>query len=51
MKKSQTLETTAWLLVAVISSSAGAQTVEQVEVKAHYDNAVGSSDAASQGVI
>ena len=42
-------------LAVAICDPAGAQTVvaaaQRVEVDGHYDNAVGSSDAASQGTI
>jgi outer membrane cobalamin receptor len=43
---------TAAAAIACLASSAHAQTTPQaITIKGHYDNAVGSSDAASQGVI
>jgi outer membrane receptor protein involved in Fe transport len=36
---------------AVASSDANEESLERAEVKGHYDTAIGSSDAASQGVV
>lgn len=35
----------------VAPAGAVASTAQRVEISSHYDNAVGTSDAASQGVV
>jgi hypothetical protein len=41
----------AWPAAAWAQTTAPAPPAEQIEITGHYDNAVGSSDAASQGVV
>ncbi|MFT3818228.1 MAG: hypothetical protein QM750_11450 [Rubrivivax sp.] len=50
MRKLKSLRALALCLPALAPAQAPSDG-ERVEIRAHYDNAVGSSDAASQGVI